>query len=108
MSDQPAIPPRTELLPRIEGRVAAEYFNGFEIGIGPGDIVFVLMRNNERRIVLNCSLTIARGLAKGIIQAVESMEEATGFKSPSLEDLYAARPKLESLKKQTSQEEGPK
>lgn len=88
-------------------RVIGDYFNGFEIGIGPGDIVMTLMKNNERRFVLNCSLTIAKTFGKSLVEAVEQLESYTGHPTLTIEELIDARKKAEAAHKEKAITEAP-
>lgn len=85
--------------------MAGEYFNGFEIGLGPGDLIIGLLRNNDRRLVLNCSLTVAQALAEALLEAVNDMETATGTKAVTLAQLVEARPKLEEIHRRKNQKQ---
>ncbi len=85
--------------PQRPERILGEYFNGFEVGLGPGDVVITLVRNNERRVLVNCTLTIARALSEALHDAVSAMENATGKPAPTLPELVAARQVLDAARK---------
>lgn len=56
------------------------YFNGFSCGLGIGDIILVLKRNNKNVAVLNTSYTVAKTLVdklNGIITDLEKKAKTT-------------------------------
>ncbi len=54
------------------------YANGFNNGLGIGDIVTVLMQNNKPVAVVNLSYTVAKTLAIKLNDLILRLEEDTG------------------------------
>lgn len=58
--------------------IPKEYFNGFSLTIGSGDVILILMRNNKPIRTLQASYTVAKTLAQGLTSAMLALEEITG------------------------------
>lgn len=50
------------------------YFNGFACGVGIGDIMIVLKRNNKNVAVLNTSYTVAKTLVAKLNGLIKNLE----------------------------------
>lgn len=55
-----------------------DYFNGLAVGLGPGDILITLSRNNVPFVTLNTSYVIAKTMGEALLKAVSGIEQITG------------------------------
>lgn len=86
---------------RIQGAVESDvaiYFNGFTIGIGNGDIVFALERNGKPVAALNASYTVAKTLAQKLGRIMAQLEEASGNRIMSTDEVGDALSKIQKVK----------
>lgn len=54
------------------------YANGFVNGVGQGDVMVLLMQNDEAVAMLNMSYTVAKTLVIKLGAAIRDLEEKTG------------------------------
>lgn len=66
-----------------------EYFNGSFPIASNSDIMLILSRSGEPRVVLNCSYETAKYLAKQLTMVIDDMEKQFNCTFPSMEDMSA-------------------
>lgn len=81
----------------IPGTDHKEYFNGFQLGIGAGDVVITLQLNSKPISTLNASFTVAKTLAKALHETIEILEQGTGQTIMTVDDIQSSRKKINEL-----------
>jgi hypothetical protein len=63
------------------------YFNSFVVSVTPHDVLIVLQHNNQPISVLNTSHVIAKTLVKKLESLLETFEEASDSRIPTLDEI---------------------
>jgi hypothetical protein len=66
------------------------HFNGFVNGVGPGDVVILLLRYGRPVAKLAASFTVAKTLAELMAQAIVNLEHSTGNTIMTSQDIEKA------------------
>lgn len=63
------------------------YFNGFTNAMGSGDITIILQQSGHVVGVLNTSFTVAKTLAQKLQELIANLEEASGNRIMTIEEI---------------------
>jgi hypothetical protein len=66
------------------------HFNGFVNGVGPGDVVILLLRHGRPVAKLAASYTVAKTLAELLGQSIVNLEHSTGNTIMTSQDIEKA------------------
>jgi len=80
------------------------YFNGFGIGVGNADFTVQLRLENENRVLLKCSYTVAKTLAQKLTYAVGQFEKATDYDLLTTEQVGKALQAVEKKRVEAAKE----
>lgn len=70
------------------------YANGFTFAAGNADFILVLQKNNRPELVVNLSLTIAKTLAEKLGDFIKNLEENSGSKILTTNQIESALKKI--------------
>lgn len=77
------------------------YFNGFSLTIGAGDVSITLIRGPQQIMQLNMSYTVAKTLTQKLAGLIDVLEQKTGNKIMTTDEVNSALSKGQANEKTT-------
>jgi hypothetical protein len=76
----------------------SDYFNGFSLAVGAGDVAITLLRQSKPLRTLHASYTVAKTLADALSNSIKNLEATTNHTIMTIQEVNSALEKRNDQK----------